>query len=333
MSEEMDQGSGEDPGRFMTGRDTPENQSDRFFLCIGAVKSGTTWLHSVLKHHPDVWLTPIKEIRYFNESERERRMVLRRFRGHRFAHWRYQLASTIRHPRRLLTPTAPFFHLRFFLLPRTPAWYSNLFVGAGEKLTGDITPMYATISSEEVAFVRSVVPHARVIYLLRNPIDRFWSHVLLYCKNRVRGDFSRITEELVRQVVLDESERNDHLWQSGMYDENLTRWEEHFPAEQIHIGFYDDLKRRPDEYLDGILDFLGLPSWRPSDGRLTTRFNKKRTSLGLPRDLEAFIARRYLPELVKIEKRFGGPTTDWLREAERIAWFENRIPEKYQRER
>ena len=37
------------------------------FLCIGAQKSGTTWLYYNLKEHPQIWLPLYKEIHYFDE--------------------------------------------------------------------------------------------------------------------------------------------------------------------------------------------------------------------------------------------------------------------------
>src|SRR5689334_3840207 len=39
---------------------------ERYFVCIGAQKSGTTWLARVLSHHPDLFVTPVKEIHYFD---------------------------------------------------------------------------------------------------------------------------------------------------------------------------------------------------------------------------------------------------------------------------
>jgi hypothetical protein len=37
------------------------------FLCIGEQRCGTSWLTQNLKHHPQIWLPPIKAVRYFND--------------------------------------------------------------------------------------------------------------------------------------------------------------------------------------------------------------------------------------------------------------------------
>ena len=39
---------------------------ENYFVCVGAQKSGTTWLARVLADHPDVFVTPVKEIHYFD---------------------------------------------------------------------------------------------------------------------------------------------------------------------------------------------------------------------------------------------------------------------------
>ena len=41
------------------------------FLVIGAQRAGTTWLHRVLSEHPALWLTPVKELHYFDKPHRD----------------------------------------------------------------------------------------------------------------------------------------------------------------------------------------------------------------------------------------------------------------------
>ena len=41
---------------------------DKFFLCVGAQKSGTTWLARILADHPDLYLTPVKELHFFDHQ-------------------------------------------------------------------------------------------------------------------------------------------------------------------------------------------------------------------------------------------------------------------------
>ena len=58
---------------------------DNYFVCIGAQKAGTTWLARMLSRHPQVFVTPVKEIHYFDHvrgvtqhlADRKRRSRLR----------------------------------------------------------------------------------------------------------------------------------------------------------------------------------------------------------------------------------------------------------------
>ena len=43
------------------------------FLGVGAPRTGTTWLHSNLRRHPDIWMTPVKEVHYFDKRHLHRR--------------------------------------------------------------------------------------------------------------------------------------------------------------------------------------------------------------------------------------------------------------------
>ena len=63
------------------------------FICIGAIKSGTTWLHYTLQQHPGVWLPPLKELRYFNEPEYNLSGRLFGKDKKRYEYWRIQVRN------------------------------------------------------------------------------------------------------------------------------------------------------------------------------------------------------------------------------------------------
>jgi len=51
------------------------------FICIGAQKAGTTWLHSQLSQHPEVYVSKIKELDYFIDPSKTLAWYKRQFRG------------------------------------------------------------------------------------------------------------------------------------------------------------------------------------------------------------------------------------------------------------
>ena len=68
---------------------------ENFFLCIGAQKSGTTWLARMLQTHPELFLTPVKEIHYFDHvqgitehlSNKKRRSRYRKYHQRMWTQW------------------------------------------------------------------------------------------------------------------------------------------------------------------------------------------------------------------------------------------------------
>lgn len=108
------------------------------FLVIGAAKGGTTSLHHYLRHHPDIYLTPVKETNFF-----------------------WTEAAT--HGRR----TA-----------QTLSEYERLFAGATtEKAIGEISPQYLN-SETAAERIRRDLPGVRLVVSLRNPAERAWSDYL-----------------------------------------------------------------------------------------------------------------------------------------------------------
>jgi len=139
------------------------------FLCIGAQKSGTSWLTSNIRLHPDIWTTPVKGIHFFNDLP-PLPMITRVFnRKQRNNKWRHlligQLGRAVKAPHTLEVRWL----LRFFLLQRSESWYASLFTPGEGQIAGEITPAYARLDEDTVGRVHSLMPNAKIIYLLRDP--------------------------------------------------------------------------------------------------------------------------------------------------------------------
>lgn len=109
------------------------------FLVIGAEKSGTTWLFDVLARHPDIYLPDTKELSFFNHHETN------------------------------LKTSDYFANLG---LPWYEAFYANF---REEIAAGDVSPMYLCddMAPERIA---ATIPSARLIVILRDPVERAISH-------------------------------------------------------------------------------------------------------------------------------------------------------------
>lgn len=292
------------------------------FIGVGAVKSGTTWLYRALRNHPEAWLPPIKELRYFNQPEYNLLSRLRGGTGGRrdYGYWRRRLLSFLRHPG-VRRPRYLLWHLWYFFGPRSAWWYASLFPKG--RCAGEISPLYAPIPSDKIRHAARHFPHLKILYLLRDPIDRVWSHIRMRCLGLPEVDFDpdRLTEEIVLRTVEERDLEDRWLFRHSCYAGNLDRWLRFFPRDQMFVRAFDDVVERPDALLSDLADFLGIgPAALDAPGQ---RANPRPVALPLPPDLETIFARRLLGDLRRLDGRFEGRigkhVARWRERAERAA--------------
>ncbi len=283
------------------------------FLGIGAQKAGTTWLHHNLARHPEIWLPPVKEIHHLDH--RPPPLVVRLLA--RKAHLRAardlalaELAARLRGAGGERLGWA----LRLWLAPRHDDWYARLFPDDWPGRCGEICPGYARLAPERVATIAARRPDLRIIYLLRDPIERAWSAAAMrFRKPRFGGDIARAPDEAVVRF-LKRAKTDRH----GDYLRNLAAWERHFPRTQIYIGFFDRLQEDPAALLREILAFLGVdhsPARIPPD--VAVARNRGRGERP-PERFRRLLAQLYIARIRALHARFANAyTAAWLERAER----------------
>jgi hypothetical protein len=206
------------------------------FLVIGAPKAGTTALHAALARHPGLYLSPVKEPKFFlTAGERPRRSE---HRGPGDAHSR--LEWVWRRER-----------------------YEALFAGAPPgTVRGESTPFYLWDRAAHERIARTV-PGARLIAIVRDPVDRAysnWAHLWADGLEPI-PDFM--------EACAAEEERVERgfapFWRYkglGRYGEQLEHLYSVFPREQVHVLRYRELVEAPGETLDRICRFLGVEPGR-----------------------------------------------------------------------
>lgn len=217
------------------------------FLIIGTAKSGTSSLYSYLKQHPQIFMSALKEPRFFG--------------------WRYE-AQEFKGPGDNQSPVV-----------KTITEYERLFSGAeGKAAIGEASPsyLYNPLSAEEI---RRTIPHAKLIAILRHPAERAYSHYL----ELIRDD--RETVSSFERALASEKQRIDAGWhwawhytKMGLYYQQLKRYYDRFPREQIRVFLQEELDNEPQRVLQEIYRFLGVRSDVTAD--LSVRHNRS----GIPRN-------------------------------------------------
>jgi len=283
------------------------------FIGIGAQKAGTTWLHRNLQAHPQIFM-PRKEVHYFDRKINDRSNARTRFFGTRKSddQWRRQvkhwiLMHLIKKPslRDLL------WDFKYYMLPYNDQWYASVFEPKKGKVAGEITPAYSVLDRDRVVHVHSIVPDAKIIFFMRNPIERVWSQtVMSFDKAEKRSAESVSEEELFQRT------ERDSMWKLSNYLRTFENWGACYPEERIFVGFLEDIHFFPGELLKSLYEFLDVdPSFDPP---LTEKKVHSRSGGSMPTKIAVHLARAYHEEIARLNERFGGYASFWLYCADRL---------------
>ncbi len=125
------------------------------------------------------------------------------------------------------------------------------------------------------ARIFGVLPDARFVYILRDPVERIISHYVHTWASRVEG---RTFEDTLADL------ENNYLVEPSRYFEQLSAFLEYYPLSQIHVTTLERFKTRPERTMREVFDFLGVENSfvSPDFGRVQHSSKKKRrvTRLG-----------------------------------------------------
>jgi len=200
------------------------------FFVIGAPKAGTTALHAALATHPQLFLSSVKEPKFFLCGELPPPRENGPGDAHSAQEWVWRRDQ-----------------------------YEALFAGAPPGvLRGESTPFYLSDLPAQRR-LREAVPEARLIAVVRDPVDRAysnWAHLW--------ADGLEPEADFLSACALEE-EREAAGWarfwrylKLGRYGEQLEHLTSLFPADQVHVLRYRELVDDPRAAVDGICAFLGV---------------------------------------------------------------------------
>lgn len=283
------------------------------FVGIGAQRSGTGWLYRNLRRHPDCFLAPIKEVHYFDSLDDTVLSLPKTYqRGYRFKrHVKTCIQSVIAsaiYQERNFNLTRDFWW-QYFSEGSNIDWYTNLFDQAARtgKITGEITPAYALLSEPYIKQLKDVNRDLKIIYILRNPIDRSYSHAtkaLIKGKNNRAEDIS--TENLIEFV------KSSNCYERSDYLTSIRNFQNFFAPEQMLICFFDEIQNQPVELLRRIYNFLELKEIMFTDNLPSQKINSSSYLKKMPQELAQVLIDMYREDIQDIASELGGYAVNWL---------------------
>ena len=200
------------------------------FFLVGAPKAGTSALHSALAAHPHLFLSRVKEPKYYMCGDSPPPAYKGPGDAHSNQEWIWQRDR-----------------------------YLALFDAAPDGLLrGESTPFYL-YNRDARRRIAADNPDAKLLAVLRDPVDRAYSNWMHLWMDGLepRAD--------IVEAVSHEQKRIDAGWAPfwhyrglGMYGRQLKDLYDHFPKEQVLLLRYRTLVEEPDQALGRVFDFLGV---------------------------------------------------------------------------
>jgi len=188
------------------------------FFIVGSGKAGTSSLYNYLNDIPGIYMSPVKEPRYFSKQRNfpENHSVLNPTQGEEK-------------------------YLRLF---------ENV---KDEKIIGEATPYLKNPKAPYLIFEK--VPNASILITLRNPIEKVYSEYLMKKRNeRISANF----HEYVQTGLDDTNPKNRYGIFRGLYYDDVKRYLDVFGKDQVKIIIFEEWIKDPKPTLNEILKFLGL---------------------------------------------------------------------------
>lgn len=256
------------------------------FLIIGAQRCGTSSLYKYLGRHPDLAPSLRKEVGFFSDHYAKGESW---YRSHFPVHARKVL------------------HLR----------------RSGVSLqTFEATPDYM-LDIRSPRRAAELLPNIRIIVLLRNPIDRAYSHYRHMCRlglesltfeEALRAEADRISLDQERLLV-DANHQGKALlrysyFERGKYAIQLRRWYARYPKGRILVIRSEDFFHDQTQTLFGIADFLGVRRWAPAHLRNYSYVGLVETREKMAAAAREQLAVRFHPYILDLEALIG-TRMDW----------------------
>lgn len=205
------------------------------FFIAGAAKCATTSVYRYLKDHPQVFMSPVKEPKFFST------------------------------PCRPLDPAGPGDQRVEAQAIKDMDEYLSLFQGAQDypvRGEASVDYLYYHQTAEDI---HAFNPDARILICLRNPIDRAYSGYTDHSRSRETLPFHEA-------LAAEDASRADYefIWQYkklGLYYESVKHYLDVFGPEQVLIVFFEDIKAHLSETISRVCRFLAIDDYHVEDMR------------------------------------------------------------------
>jgi hypothetical protein len=232
---------------YAVASDVSPNQILPNFFIAGAPKAGTTSFYHHLDSHPQIYMSPIKEPSYFASELRIENFS---------PEWQLQFRSENAALQKYLR--GPMTTKRFG--GPVVEWedYLKLFRNVRDEIAigeASVSYLWSETAARNIA---SRIPDAKIILVLRNPVDRAFSQYLqAVSSGLMRASFREQSAAGIRTRLKQFGVLNPFL-EFGMYYQQVKRYLDLFPREHVLIHIYEEMRGNSEEAMARTFRFLGV---------------------------------------------------------------------------
>ena len=245
---------------------------EKLFLSAGSMRCGTTWLYNMLRDHPSLYFTPQKELHFLYDYYAGRR----EHQSLEIPIWEREYVTQARPQgdyEKRIERLKYLFNWALIQLDHelTYDYYHRLFSLRGdEEYCCDMSNVTSALSEEQLRDMKSQFPVVKVIYLLRDPLDRLWSDFIYSTPSLGRG----VEEDSWnKDLILQWWNNSGSLTSlSFKYSEALKKLMNVFDADFKAI-FYEDLLESTEKTLKKIEAFLEIEPFNYKEEKIKKRVN------------------------------------------------------------
>lgn len=206
--------------------------------------------------------------------------------------------------------------------------YAAQFFPGRERRRGEISPGYSVLSRRRIRLAHALLPDARLLLVVRNPIARSWS-----AARRVMPRLGT-TLDAIPRAQLFEYLRQEWAYRppdgqtlkgeyepgvlEGHYTRCIANWLEHYDASQLRVLLFDELEAQPASFLRKACEHVGAdPAFEWPAATLERAVNANPPH-PMPRPVFEFLAELYRDEIERLARRFDAPAARWLKAPEGV---------------
>lgn len=244
------------------------------FFILGAAKAGTTALAAYLAQHPQIYMSPVKEPHFFALENEKPTFLDPGDAARAVTHW---------------------------------SDYLGLFADShGEIAIGEASTTYLH-SAKAAAGIHERFPSARLIVILRQPIERAYSAFVMYRREN-REDNENLLAAIEHEHLGKHYSGEEGVYLNrGFYSQPLMRYFNLFGRDNVKVYLYEEFQQQPQVMLNDLHCYVGVDQFQPnmSVAHNVGGLHKTRTLKSLltrPNPVR-FLARSLLPEALRIGVR------------------------------